>query len=538
MTGAAEPGAPAAATRRPPRLARAAGLISAATMLSRVLGLVRVQLFAALLGATRFADAFNVGFRIPNLLRDLFAEGALAQAFVPTFKASLKHDGSGRAYLLAQRVAGTLFLVIGLIVLLAGLFTPAIVEAMAGHFAEEPGKFELTVTLTRIMLPFLPIVSLAAVAMGMLNAQDHYAAPALAPAMFNIASIVVGMGLYYSGVDNRWVAIGWSCGTVLGGLAQLGIQLPPLWRLGFRPRPRSDIRLRDPGVRRVGRLMLPAIGGLAAVQINIFVNTVFATTEAGAVSWLSYAFRFLQLPIGVFGVAIATVTTTRFADAAADSDHQTMGDQLIESLRLVAFLTVPATVGLLLLGSPIIQLIFERGLFTDYDTEQTAAALQFYAIGLVAYAAVKVLAPAFYAIDRSRIPVLASVTAVAGNLIINIALHPIYGFRILAFGTAVAAILNFSILYFAFNQVIIRVDHRHLIGYLARVGFASTVMGAAVWGSHRLLFATLGDGGFGIRSALAFGPILVGGLVYAGMCWLLQVSELTQLTRRLARRRR
>lgn len=519
---------------RPPRLARAAGMISAATMLSRLLGLVREQLFAALLGASKFADAFNVAFRIPNLLRDLFAEGALSQAFVPTFKSALKSDGRDRAYELAQRVAGSLFLVIGLIVLIAGIFAPLIVEAMAGDFAAD--KFDLTVDLTRIMLPFLPIVSLAAVAMGILNAQDRYAAPALAPAMFNVLSISVGVGLYLGGVDGRWVAIGWAIGTVAGGLAQLGIQLPSLWKLGFRPRPRADLRLRDPGVRRVGRLMLPAVAGLAAVQVNIFVNTMFATTEAGAVSWLNYAFRFLQLPIGVFGVAIATVTTTRFADAAAERDRPAMAAQLLESLRLVAFLTVPATVGLVLLGEPIIRLIFERGRFTPGDTLATTAALELYVVGLVAYASVKVLAPAFYAIDRARIPLIASVCAVAANLILNITLHPHYGYRILALGTAAAALLNFTVLYLAFRKVVARVDDLALLAYLARIGVAAGVMAAAVYGADYGCRHQLGVVSLGARVAGGIGPVVIGAAVYAGACRILGIEELAAFTRRLRRR--
>ena len=403
---------PSSANKDTPRLAVAAALISAATLLSRVLGLIREQLFAALLGASLWADAFYVAFRIPNLLRDLFAEGALAQAFVPTFKRKLKHDGVEPAYVLANRVAGTLCVVIGLIVLVAALFADDIVTVLAGSYLDhDPNgeKFDLTVLLTRVMLPFLPIVSLAAVAMGMLNAQDRYLAPALAPAMFNLASISMGLALYVAGVGGRTVAIGWAIGTVLGGLAQLLMQLPSLSRAGFRIRPRIDLRLRDPGVRRVAALMVPAVGGLAAVQINIVVNTMFATSEPGAVSWLNYAFRFLQLPIGVFGVAIATVTTTRFADAAADKNPRAMADQLLESLRLVLFLTVPATVGLLLLGEPIIRLVFERGRFTADDTYATAAALELFVAGLVAYASVKVIAPAFYAIGRARFAVFASV---------------------------------------------------------------------------------------------------------------------------------
>ncbi len=522
--------------KKPPRLAIAAALISAATMLSRLLGLVREQLFAALMGASKYADAFNVAFRIPNLLRDLFAEGALAQAFVPTFKESLKNDGKERAYQLANRVAGTLVVVIAFIVLIGALLAPQIVDAMAGDFREVSGKFDLTVVLTRIMLPFLAIVSLAAVAMGMLNAQDRYAAPALAPAMFNVMSIIMGASLYIGGVEGRWVAIGWSIGTVLGGLAQLGVQLPSLWRVGFRARPKLDLRLKDPKVRRVARLMVPAVAGLAAVQVNLFVITMFASSEEGAVSWLNYAFRFLQLPIGVFGVAIATVTTTRFADAAADRDKAKMGVQLHESLRLVAFLTVPATIGLVLLGEPIIRLIYQHGKFTASDTAATVAALEFFTIGLVSYAAIKVLAPAFYALDRARVPVIASVTAVLLNLGLNIVLHPRYGYRILALGTAVAAVVNFAILYTTFSARIAKIRHLYLFGYLVKIGVAGGVMAAAVYGSFRGVDNLLGHGNLAAKLAGVFGPIGIGVAVYGAVCHVVRVEELHQFTGKIARR--
>ncbi len=519
-------------------LARAAGLISAATMLSRLLGLIREQLFAALMGASFLADAFVVAFRIPNLLRDLFAEGALAQAFIPTFKADLKHNGRDSAYELGNRLAGTLLVVIGAIVTAAVIFAPQIVDVLAADFrADEPGKFALTVTLTRIMMPFLLFVSLSAVAMGMLNAQDKYGAPALAPAMFNVASIVVGASIYLGHVEGKWIVIGWSLGTLLGGLMQLGVQLPPLWRSGFRPKLGLDLKLADSRMRRIGRLMLPAIAGLAAVQVNIIVNTMFATSEEGAAAWLNYAFRFLQLPIGVFGVAIATVSTTRYADSAATCDMEDMCKHLVDGLRLVAFLTVPSMVGLIVLGEPIIQLIYQRGAFGVSDTQSTAAALQFYATGLVAYSAVKVLAPAFYATDMARIAVVASITAVAGNLIINITLHGTYGYRVLAFGTAAAAILNFTVLYRSFHRHIARIPHAAILVHVVRVAIAGAIMGAAVWASHRGLAAEISGTGLGHRALLAFAPILVGIVVYAGACSALRVEEVSHYWGKLRRRR-
>ncbi|ACY14980.1 murein biosynthesis integral membrane protein MurJ [Haliangium ochraceum] len=529
---------PAGSTAAPAGTARAVGLIAAATMLSRILGLVREQFFAALLGASLFADAFNVAFRIPNLLRDLFAEGALAQAFVPTFKSELKRQGRSSAYALANRVAGTLLVVVGLVVLAGTLFAPEIVRLMAGDFAEVPGKFGLTVTLTRLMMPFLVIVSMSAVAMGMLNAQERFTAPALAPACFNVMSILTGASLYLAGVEGEWVAMGWAIGAVLGGLAQLGVQIPTLWRTGFRPLLRPDLMLRDPGVRRVALLMAPAVGGLAAVQLNIFINTMFASTEDGAVSWLNYAFRFLQLPIGVFGVAIATVSTTRYADAAADGDRDAMAAHLLSGLRLVLFLTVPATVGLVTLGEPIIRLIFERGAFTALDTRATADALELYATGLVAYAAVKVVAPAFYAMDMARIPVLASISAVAGNLLLNITLHPIYGYRVLALGTALAAVLNLTVLYSMFSRRIASPPHLALLRYLTLILVAAALMGAAVIAVRVQLIDLVGTEGLLVRLLGALGPVLVGVLVYAGICRAFRIEELTLFLRRVRRRRR
>ena len=519
-------------------LARAAGMISAATMLSRVLGLAREQLFAILLGATPFADAFVVAFRIPNLLRDLFAEGALSQAFVPTFKSSLKRSGIGPAYELGNRVAGTMLAVIAVITLLAAAAAPEIVELMAGDFvAQYPGKFDLTILLTRIMLPFLALVSLAAVAMGMLNAQDRYGTPALAPALFNLVCIAGGLALWALGWDPQDVAIGWSVATLAGGAAQLFIQIPPLWRQGWRPRVALDLTLQDPDVRRVALLMLPAVAGLAAVQVNVFVNTIFATQEQGAAAWLNYAFRFLQLPIGVFGVAIATVSTTRYADAAADGDRPRMAAQLGEGLRLVAFLTVPATVGLVLLGEPIIALIYQHGAFTGRDTAATTAALDLYSTGLVAYAAVKVVAPAFYAINKPRVPMMASIGAVAGNLALNIVLHPIYGYRVLALGTALAATLNFLILYLSFHRNVAPVPHRQVLGHLARVALASAVMGAAVWGTLAGLERLDLGPGLAARAIRALGPTLLGLAVYAAAARALHIEELAHYLRRLRRRR-
>jgi putative peptidoglycan lipid II flippase len=372
--------------------------------------------------------------------------------------------------------------------------------------------------------------------MGMQQAQDRFAAPALAPAMFNVVAICVGLGLHVLGFSTYDVARGWAVGTVLAGCAQLAIQLPSLWQLGYRPRLGLDLRLRDPAVRRVVVVMLPAILAAAAVQLNVFINTAFASSEPGAVSWLSYAFRFLQLPIGVFGVAIATVSTTRYADAAARGDRAALGRHLVEGLRLLLFLCIPAAVGLVVLDNAIIRLIYQHGRFHPRDTAETAAALECYAIGLPAYAAIKVLAPAFYAVGRTRVAVIASVIAVAGNLVANALLHERFGYQALALGTALAAVVNATLLYAAFHQAIAALPHRELAGHVARVGAAAVVMGAAAWGALRGLDRLVGHDQLGARAITALGPVVVGALLDAAAAAVLGIAELEPLTRRLRRR--
>src|SRR3989442_14439629 len=251
-------------------LARAAGLVSALTLLSRVLGLVREQVYAALLGAGPQADAFQIAFRIPNLLRDMFAEGALSAAFVPTYARALKEGGRAEAHRLVSRLLTLLTAILGVLVVLGIVFAEPLVALLAPGFDDVPGKAELTVLLTRIMMPFLPLVSFAAVAMGMLNAEERFGTPAFSPAMFNVVAILWGLALWALGFDPSHGAIGWALGTLLGGLAQLAIQVPALRQAGWRFVPQWAPG--DPGIRRIAVLMAPATVGLAAVQVNLFVN--------------------------------------------------------------------------------------------------------------------------------------------------------------------------------------------------------------------------------------------------------------------------
>lgn len=545
-----EDGGASAALRQaePPRggLIRSTALVSAATTASRFLGLLREQLFAALLGAGLWADAFVVAFRIPNLLRDLFAEGALSAAFVPTFAKVEREEGRAAAHQLANRLAGALLIVVGAITLLAMLFAEQIVFLLASGFFAVPGKAELTALLARIMMPFLLALSLAAVMMGMLNARRAFGTPALAPALFNLTAIAVGMGLKFAGAADRTAVIGWSIGTLAGGCAQFGVQLPALWRLGYRFRPALRGLWRDPHLRRIALLMAPATIGLAATEANIFINTQFASQQAGANAWLNYAFRIMYLPIGIFGVAVATVTTSALARRAAERDLGGMKESLGQALHLIGFLALPSMVGLAVLAEPVIRLLYQYGRFTPEDARNTALALGCYALGLFAYSGIKVMAPAFYALERPRVPLAGSLAAVTANLAFNLILFERLGYLGLALGTSLGAWINFSILAVAFGR------HtrawrlpRGFFRELAKMASCAALMGLAVVGALSacdvlLARAGIGHGLFWVKLVRALGSVGVGVGTYGLLSALMRVEmlrpALAAIGRRLKRR--
>ena len=525
-------------------MARNAGIISLAVMASRVLGLVRDQVFAALFGAGLHFDAFITAFRIPNLLRDLFAEGALSAAFVTTFTQTLQSKGKDEALRLSNRVATLIIIFITAISILAWIYTPAIVHMLAPGFFAVPGKAALTVELTRIMIPFLLLIALAAQAMGMLNAFNVFGLPALASAFFNIGSIIGGLLLGFSlGPMIGLTPIGgMAYGTLIGGFMQLAVQWPSLRRRGIRYRP--DFSLNDPGVRQILRLMGPAIIGTAAVQINVFVNTNFASaiidpaTGAvlnGPVSWLSYAFRFMQFPIGVFGVAIATAALPTLSRNTANPDNVEFRRTLAHSLALVFLLCIPSAIGLAVLGRPIVALIFEHGKFTGFDTVQTANALAAYSLGLAGYAAVKVLSPAFYALNDARTPMLVSLGSIAVNYVMNSLLVQSFGHVGLAFSTSAVALVNFLLLALLMRRRIRRLDGRRLGKTVARIFAASLPMAATAWLASESA-GMLPLDGLALHFIQVLGSIGLAALVFYLSCRLFGVEELDEAVKALAGR--
>lgn len=473
------------------RLARSAGVAGVATMASRVLGLARDQVLAYWFGASDSMDAYLVAFRVPNLVRDLFAEGAMSAALVPTFSRTLELEGRQRAWQLGNNIMTALVAVTATLVTGAIVFAPALVHLLAGDFAAVPGKFELTVLLTRIMAPFLILVAMAAGCMGMLNSLNVFFVPALAPAMFNVASIAVGVGLVPVAIAAGVQPIlAMAYGTLVGGLGQVALQWPALRREGFRVRPHLD--LADPGLRRVLTLMGPGIVGLAATQLNVFVNTIVATGEGtGAVSWLTYAFRVMYLPIGLFGVSIATATTPAMSRLAATNDTPRMRSTLASAISLMLTLNVPATLGLIVLATPIVRLLLQRGLFTPADTAATAAAVQLYALGLVGYSVVKIVSPAFYAMNRSRTPAVVGVVAVLLNAVLSVSTAPFLGFKGLALSASIASLFNAGTLAWLARNALGGLELGRVLATFTKTLVASAAMAATAWGGMRWLEAIL-----------------------------------------------
>jgi putative peptidoglycan lipid II flippase len=518
---------------------KAAGIIGLAVMCSRLLGLARDQIFAALFGGGSAMDAFTAAFRIPNLLRDLFAEGALSTAFVTTFSKTIARGGDEAAWRLANKTATLTALVLGVLCLAGVVFSPQLVAAMAPGF--DPGKAALTVQLTRIMFPFILLVSLAALVMGMLNSKSVFGMPAMASSFFNIGSIVGGVGLGFW-IDPHFgprALVGLAAATVFGGALQLAVQLPSLARLGYRFRP--DFRWRDAGVKAILLLMGPSVIAASTTQFNVLVNSMFASTLGdGPIYWLSIAFRLMQLPLGLFGVALGTVTLPLLSRLVAAGQMTAVRAELARAMRLALLLTIPSTVGLIMLAEPIISVLYQHGKFNAYEAAQAAGALRFYAIGLAGYAALKVLVNAFYALDRRKTPMFVSFLAVGLNLLLNwlFTFHLGWGFRGLAFSTGCIATFNFLLLYALMRRHLNGLESRRMLVMLGKVAAAAAAMAAVCAASSRWLMADWATQAFPLKLAALLGTISVGALVFAGSGAALHIEEIKELQAAVKRRLR
>lgn len=554
---AAEPTTPS----RPTSVARSAGIVSIAVMFSRLFGLAREMIFANFFGAGFLTDAYVVAFRLPNVLRDLFAEGALSVAFVKVFTDYQIKLSEKAAWRLASLVFNLLAVVLSIICIVGIIFSKELVGLVADGFS--PEKAALATTLTQIMFPYILLVALAAVAMGVLNTKNIFGIPASASTVFNIVSICVGLGLAYwlsgggwtvpkdkNAVPDsaaQWAIIGMSIGTLIGGASSLAMQLPSLFRVGFRFSP--VISLADEGVKKVVALMTPAILGTSAVQINVLVNTYFVSSIDGAQGWLNYAFRLMQFPIGLFGVAVGTAAIPVLSRLAAEGKKGEFRDTISSSMNLVFLMTLPSACGLIVLGEPIIRLIYERGRFDALATQMTATALVGYSIGLTGYAAIKILSPAFYALDDAKTPMIIALASIVVNFVGCYGLRELfshygvtpetpygYGHVGVALATSLVALVNFTALAYLLRRKISRLNGRAILSAFIKIAISSAVLSVVCYTSYHFILARWGSSGMKMHLIEAFVPIVLGGASFVICAMLLRVEELHQLYAMMSKR--
>lgn len=539
-------------TTKQTSVAKSAGIVSIAVMFSRLLGLVREQVFAYYFGAGFLMDAYIVAFRIPNLLRDLFAEGALSDAFVKVFTDYQINKSEKEAWRLASLVMNALVIVLSIIVIIGIIFSSQFIDLIAKGFS--PEKAALATTLTQIMFPFILLVALAAVAMGVLNTKGVFGVPASASTVFNITSLVFGLTLAYwlsdggwlkFGKDEipdfpaQWAIIGMAIGTLIGGASQFLMQIPSLLKVGFSFSP--IVSFTDEGVKKVMYLIAPAILGTSAVQINVMVNTFFVSGIEGAQGWLNYAFRLMQFPIGLFGVAIGIASMPVLSRYVSQGDFSAFRNTLSDSLKLVFLMTLPSACGLVVLGEPIVRLIYERGAFSADSTVMTAYALTGYSMGLTGYAAIKILSPAFYALNDAKTPMVIAiasigVNALAGYFFLNwLSVYEI-GHIGVALATSSVALVNFFALALLMRRKIKRINGREIFSSFIRIAIASAIMSVVCWFSYQFLHQYFKGISLIYKLIEAFVPIGLGGITFLIAAKLLKVEEVNKIYNAFARK--
>ncbi len=511
------------------KVAKAAGIVGFATLLSRVMGYFRDMVMSWAFGTTVAADAFYVAYRIPNLLRELLAEGSMSAAFIPVFTETLTTDSKESARHLANAVFARLLVLLVVLTALGIIFAPYVVKLIALGWEYKPDyhdKYLLGVKLTRIMFPYLLFIGLAALAMGMLNSLRAFLSPALSPVMLNIMTIsAVVLSIRFMAEPIMGVAVG----VVLGGLFQFLIQVPGLKKQGMMIRPQFSPS--HPGVRKVARLAAPVFLSSSVNQLNIFMSTIFATFLAtGSVTYLFYGMRFIHFPLGIFGIAIATAVLPTLSAQAARNEMTEFRDTLSLGLRLVFFIMFPAMAGLITLRVPIVNLLLERGQFDWVSTAGTATAVLYYAVGLWAFAGVRIVAQAFYSLQDSRTPVKIAVLALATNIVLSAAfvLWTPLGHGGLALANSLAAALNISLLVRRLRKKIGRMDGRRISKSLMKIVPASAVMGLIGWWISRdPAWGSVGNNLYKI--GLLGGGVIASVAFYGVAMWLLRSEELAFL---------
>jgi putative peptidoglycan lipid II flippase len=537
-----------------------ASIATIAVSFSRVAGLVREMVFAFFFGAGPALDAFIAAFRIPNLLRDLFSEGALSTSFVTVFAQQEKKEGEKSAWDLASQTLNFVIVFVGVLTLLGIIFSPWIVKIIASGF--EGDKFQYTVFLNRILFPFILFISMAAVCMGILNTKGKFALPQSASTFFNLTSIIVGLFFAYCFAPDlikasfeallhhakpqspSWLEVtkamtGMALGTLLGGFVQWAVQMPALYKLGFRYR--FSLNLRHPGLMQVLKLTIPAVIGGAAVQVNVMVNTNFASYLAdGSISWLNYAFRLMQFPLGVFGVAVAAATAPAVARFAIQNDSENLKTTVSESVLLTLFLCVPSALGLMALAEPIMALIYQHGRFNAFDTHQAALALRAYAVGLVFYSLIKVLQPVFLAHGDAKTPMRISIISIVVNFAVNWLL--VFEFHFthwgLALGTSCVACWNGIWLAILLRKKMGEFWDGKIFVEVAKIAGSSFLSVLVGWFCYQGVLLKMDGSGLIAKFSHVFLPIGVTAILYYVLCVWLKVKEVLLFQEWISKRRK
>ena len=513
---------------------RAAGIVGSATLLSRIFGYLRDMVTAYYFGVGPVADAFIAAFRIPNILRRLFAEGSLSISFVPVFTDTLNHKGKEEAFEMAGAALRLLSAILTLVAILGVLAAPWIVSGIATGFRADPEKFNLTVLLVRIMFPYVICICLVALSMGILNVLGHFAAPALAPVALNIAMIAALFlgGLLSDDPMFRVQVLAW--GVMAGGLLQVGMQLPALKRYGFSPLRMGP--LWHPALSKVGKLMLPAVLGAAVYQVNIFIGTMLASLlPGGSIAALFFADRLVQFPLGVFAISIGTAVLPSLSRQMSDGDMAGVAETFSYGLRFTLFVTIPASVGLAVLREPIVSLLFSWGAFGAEGVALTAEALLYYAIGLWAVSCVRVTVPLYYAFKDTRTPVYVAVVAIGVNIALSLVLMRSMGHAGLALAVSVSSCFNLMVLLtLLVVRGMVQLKYRDIVISFGKTMLASLAMGVGV----TKFLSLLPHIGSGISPAMGALPgVVVGMALYGGSALLLKSPECSTAVNLIKRRR-
>ena len=513
------------------KLSQTAGTVGGMTLISRLLGFIRDLVIGMQFGATFVADAFFVAFRIPNVQRKILGEGAISAAFIPVFTEIRNKKGEEDAWKMAANLFNILLAILITSSLALALFAPYIIMVFAPGFPQTSEKFNLTVLLTQWMAPYFLFIGLAVFCMGILNTYNKFALPAITPAILNIC-MILGTLIISPKLDQP--ILGLAVGVITGGLLQFVIQIPAIIRCGFKFIPSIDWKNHE--TLRISKLMIPAIFGLAVYELNMLVDTLLASLlPEGSISYLYYGNRLVQLPLGIFGVALGVAILPMLSHQVANKDFSEMVKTIAFGIRLILFITIPATIGLILLRFPIVNTLWERGEFNRLTTEGTAIALLYYSVGLCAFCGIKVIVPAFYSLNDTKTPAKVGVYSMLLNIILNLILMGPLKHGGLALATSISALFNVTLLIYLLKRRIGLMGGRKILSSAIKLFFVSGVMGIAVYLFNLTFFDP--NSKLALKLFILFADISIGVLVYTAISRITQNEELTFLIE-LSRKRK